>query len=230
MKNRKISNRSEKLLINSLKAKLIKIYEKKIKIKNSRLSLLVAGGKSPLKLYRELSKISIDWSRVDFFLTDERFVSLKSINSNYRNIYNNFLKRIKINKKQIYFINTNLKSPNKASLNYQKKIKEYFKNKNIYFDIAILGMGLDGHVASIFSNNEYLKKTTITSVIVKKDFKRITLNLGIINNSKNIYLWLNEKKKVIAFKKYIKLNNKDVPVNFLKKNKTIIFEKSFIQQ
>ena len=110
MKNRKISKRTEKLLIKSLKAKFIKIYKKKIKIKNSRLSLLIAGGKSPLKLYRELSKIHIDWSRIDFFLTDERFVSLKSINSNYRNIYDNFLKKIQIDKKQIYFINTNFKS------------------------------------------------------------------------------------------------------------------------
>ena len=230
MKNRKISKRTEKLLIKSLKTKFIKIYKKKIKIKNSRLSLLIAGGKSPLKLYRELSKIHIDWSRIDFFLTDERFVSLKSINSNYRNIYDNFLKKIQIDKKQIYFINTNFKSPSKVVLDYQNKIKKYFHHKNLYFDIAILGMGLDGHIASVFSNNENLKKSSIVSMIIKKDFKRITINLNIINNSKNIYLWLNHKKKVIAFNKHIKMNNKDVPVNFLKKNKTLIFAKSITQQ
>jgi len=230
MKNRKISKKNEKLLIKSLKTRFIQIYKKKIKSKNSRLSLLVAGGKSPLKLYKELSKIKIDWSRIDFFLTDERFVSLKSINSNYKNICDNFLKKIKIDKKQIYFINTNLKSANQASLDYQKKIKRYFYYKNIYFDLTILGMGLDGHVASVFSINKYLKKSTITSTIIKKDFKRITINLNIINNSKNIYLWLNERKKVIAFEKHMELNKKDIPVNFLKKNKTIIFAKSIIQQ
>lgn len=82
-------------------------------------------------------------------------------------------------------------------------------------------MGSDGHVASIFSNNLNLNISNICSPIIKKDFKRITLNLKIINRSKKISLWLNSKKKSAIYKKIN--HKKNIPVNYLNKKVLTIF-------
>ena len=83
-------------------------------------------------------------------------------------------------------------------------------------------MGKDGHVASIFPNSNELSEKFITHTVIRKDFKRITLSLNLINNSKNIIVWLNNKNKI---KKYNKLRFKgnNLPINNLKKNKTLLF-------
>ena len=76
-------------------------------------------------------------------------------------------------------------------------------------------MGSDGHIASIFPDNIDLKSNRMISIILGKDFKRITLNLNFINKAKKIFLWLNNKKKSNIYKK---IRNKiKIPVNYLKK-------------
>ena len=62
-------------------------------------------------------------------------------------------------------------------------------------------MGNDGHVASIFPNTNILKKRFIVSSVDRRDYKRITIGLKIINNSKKIFLWLSKKSKTSIFKK-----------------------------
>jgi 6-phosphogluconolactonase len=78
-----ITKNTEKSLINELVVALTKDAFKKKK-KNKRFSLVLTGGKSPIKLYRKLAKYKIDWSNIDLFWGDERYVSKKSANSNYK--------------------------------------------------------------------------------------------------------------------------------------------------
>ena len=119
-------------------------------------------------------------------------------------------------------INTKTKDINQSSLEYQNKIKKYFKNKKIKFDICLLGMGNDGHVASIFPNTNILKKRFIVSSVDRRDYKRITIGLKIINNSKRIFLWLSNKSKTSIFKK-LQLKGREIPVNNLNKKKLYCF-------
>ena len=84
-------------------------------------------------------------------------------------------------------MNTKTKNINQSSLEYQNKIKKYFKNKKISFDICLLGMGNDGHVASIFPNTNLLKKKFIVSPIDRRDFKRITIGLKILRRGYNTH-------------------------------------------
>ena len=83
-------------------------------------------------------------------------------------------------------------------------------------------MGRDGHIASIFPSSKELKEKFIVKPIIRKDFKRITLSLNIINNSRKIFLWLNNKSISLIFKK-LKNHGKKIPVNNLKKNKSYCF-------
>jgi 6-phosphogluconolactonase len=210
---------------NSLINHFIYILKKKAlkkKEKNQRLSFVLTGGKSPINLYKQLAINKIDWTNIDLFWGDERFVSKRSKNSNYKLAYDTFIKKTNINKNNIFSVNTNIKNISRCSQNYSNLIKKYFKNKKISFDIFLLGMGKDGHVASIFPNSNALSEKSITHTVIRKDFKRITLSLNLINNSKNIIVWLNNKSKIKKFNK-LRFKGNNIPINNLKKNKILLF-------
>ncbi len=83
-------------------------------------------------------------------------------------------------------------------------------------------MGDDGHIVSIFPKSKELKKKFVCKPIYRDDFKRLTLGLNIINNSKKIFLWLNDASKFSIFKKF-KRQGKKIPVNNLRKDKLNCF-------
>ena len=215
-----IKKKNEKSLIREFLQIFKREIDKKKKSK-SRLSFVLTGGSSPINLYKKLAKSNIDWSNIDLFWGDERFVSNKSKNSNFKLANDLFIKKVKIKKQNLFYINTKTKNINQSSLEYQNKIKRYFKNKKIRFDICLLGMGNDGHVASIFPNTNILKKS-IVSPVTRGDFKRITIGLKVINNSKKIFLWLSKKSKTSIFKK-LRLKGKKIPINNLNKKKLYCF-------
>ncbi len=209
----------------SLITEFIKIFKKesaKKRCQGRRLSFVLTGGPSPKRLYQKLASSKINWNNIDLFWGDERFVSKKSVNSNYRLVYDNLLKKIKIDNENVYSFIIDNSTIKKTATEYQKCIKRYFKRRKISFDIFLLGMGNDGHIASIFPKSKELRKRFIVSYVNKKDFKRLTLGINIINNSKNIFLWLNTKKKTKIFER-LRKKDKSIPVNNLKKKKLICY-------
>ena len=216
-----IRKKNENSLINDF----IKILNKEILKKKKgkkRLSFVLTGGASPKNLYKRLSQANIDWSNVDLFWGDERFVSPDSKNSNYKLAHDLLIKKIKIGKKNYFPFNTQGINITKSAKDYELKLRKYFKKKKIIFDIFLLGMGDDGHVVSIFPKSKELKQKFICKPIYRKDFKRLTLGLNIINNSKRIFLWLNDTTQFSIFKK-LKRQGKEIPVNNLRKDKLHCF-------
>ena len=216
-----INKKSEKSLINQFVVNFEKDFLIKKKQKK-RLSFVLTGGESPRRLYRKLAKIDIDWNNIDLFWGDERYVSHRSKNSNYKLAIHELIKKIKINKKNIFPIKTQ-KTINKCSEDYSQTIKKYFKNKKIKFDYFLLGMGKDCHIASLFPNSKNLYKKFNAKPVTRNDFKRITLSLNIINNSKKILLWLNNKSIAKTYLK-IKKKGKKIPVNNLNNKKVTIYK------
>ena len=132
------------------------------------------------------------------------------------------LNKINISKKQIYKISTENNSLKESSLDYEKKIKKYFLNKNISFDITLLGVGEDGHIASLFKKNINKKSHKNVDFVKRKDFFRITLTLKCLNNSKSIFLWIPGIKKIDIVEKILKDQENKYPVSFLKtRNKSL---------
>ena len=217
-----IRKSKENLLIKTF-IKDFKNIAKKRERTNKRFSFVLTGGNSPIKLYKALAKENIKWKNIDFFWGDERLVSKKSKYSNFNLANTNILKKIEVDKKQLYSMDINRSSVLITSKKYSSKIKRYFKNKKIKFDVILLGMGNDGHIASIFQNDLNLKSNKITRPVLREDFKRVTLNIKIINNAKNIYLWLNSKKKFDIYKKLILRKKSRTPVSFLNKKKLFVF-------
>tara|TARA_B100000945_G_scaffold315978_1_gene316074 strand:- start:829 stop:1509 length:681 start_codon:yes stop_codon:yes gene_type:complete len=211
---------------NFLIKKFIGLFKRKIKEKvRGRFSLVLTGGKSPIKLYRYLSlEQGIPWSKIDFFISDERCVNVKSKKSNINMCKKNLLNKIPISEKQIYMVEINKKNPKRISMDYERKIRRYFFRKKISFDLVLLGIGNDGHIASLFKNNISEKNKKFVDFIKRKDFSRITLTLKCLNNSKNIFLWAPKKNKISIVKKIIFDKKIFYPASFLKsKNKYLFY-------
>ena len=206
--------------------KFIRLFQEKLENKkDERFSFVLTGGKSPVKLYKYLAKNkNINWKKIDFFMGDERCVNENSNNSNFKMCKKYLLDKIKISKNQIYKISINNQSINKIALNYEKKIKEYFFNKKISFDLILLGIGNDGHIASLFLDNVNKKTNKNVNFVKKNDFSRITLTLKCLNNSKSIFLWAPGKRKLNIIKKILLDKKFKYPVSFLKaKNKFLFY-------
>jgi len=216
-----IKENNENLLIK----KFIVLFKRKIKNKRSkRFSLVLAGGNSPIRLYKKLSlNKEIDWKKIDFFIGDERYVKENSKNSNINMCKKFLLEKIGISNDQIYKVSTNKKSIKKCTEDYEIKIKKYFLNKKISFDLILLGIGKDGHIASLFRKN-INKKTNKNVIFIKRgDYLRVTLSLKCLNNSKSIFLWAPSKSKSNIIKKILFDKKFRYPVSFLKEKNNFLF-------
>ena len=146
-----------------------------------------------------------------------------SKDSNINMCKKNLLKKIPILNSQIYEINIKNTKLKNIAREYEKKIKKYFNGKKICFDLTLLGVGNDGHIASLFKNN--INKTNKKNVdfVIRKDFKRITLTIKCINNSKNIFLWAPGQSKKKIIKNIIKDKKLAYPVSYLKSKNNFLF-------
>ena len=210
---------------NFLIKKFIKLFMEKIgNSGKNRFSFVLTGGKSPIKLYKQLAKNKkIPWKKIDFFIGDERYVKK---NSKYSNIWmckKYLLNKIKILNSQIYKISTNQHSVKKDSKDYEKKIKRYFFKKKIAFDLTLLGIGQDGHIASLFKNNINKRQKNYVNFVRRKDFLRITLTLKCLNNSKSIFLWAPGREKLNIVKQILSDQNFKYPASFLKEKNNFLF-------
>jgi len=215
-----IQENNENILIK----KFIRIFRTKIRNKQKgRFSFVLTGGNSPIKLYKKLSAAKrINWKNIDFFIGDERHVRETSRYSNINMCKKNLLSKIKISDNQIFKISTN-KTLKKNTIDYEKKIKKYFLNKKVSFDLILLGIGNDGHIASLFKTNIKQNGNKNVHFVKRKDFSRITLTLKCLNYSKLIFLWAPNKVKSNIVKKILLDNNLKYPASFLRKKNNFLF-------
>ena len=187
MQQKKIFFSSKKILFKSLYANIAQSKNRKI---------IIAGGSSIRGFYKYINQL-----KRGFCLSDERILNIDDYQSNYFQI-----SQIVKNRKKIIWPNYKffqIKTV-QEKLNYTNKCLS-----NQLFDLSILTIGDDGHVASIFDNtliNNYLcSKKTLISKNNNENFERISLSLSMINKvKKNIIIIIGKKKiKLInTFKSY----------------------------
>ena len=175
--------------------------------KKGTASFVVSGGSSPIKIFNELSFMDLDWTKVNITLVDDRFVDKSHNDSNEKLVIENLM----INKA--------------ANLNFISLCNspEKVLNINRPFDIMLLGMGEDGHFASLFpslikTNPDYFDLSSLPEIIYTEALgspchKRVSMNLSMILQSNKIFLLIPNKNKLDVYKeaKY----NKKIPLYFL---------------
>lgn len=178
---------------------------------NGRFTLSLAGGSTPQALYRLLSseKYSKDilWDKVHLFWGDERCVSPEHPDSNYRMVRETLLSTIDIPSKNVHRIKGELGET--AASDYEKILKINFGTEGEpfpRFDLILLGMGDDGHTASLFPGTPVLsdEKAWVNTVFVEKfNSMRITLTPPVINSATEIIMLVSGEGKAPALKEVL---------------------------
>ena len=181
---------------------LYDLLKKKIK-DTKKINVAFSGGNTPLPILFFLKDYDLDWSKINPFMVDERNVPNNHLKSNFYNLNKFFFDHINCN---LLPMNSN-KILSESRLSYEKFIFKNLssKNKN-YFDLILLGMGNDGHIASLFPQTKALldkKNCVAINYIPKLNESRITLTFKSILSAKEIILITKSKEK----KDWIKSNN-----------------------
>lgn len=178
-------------------------------------TMALAGGNTPIPLYSLLSspKFSkrISWEKVHFFPGDERFVPHTHPDSNFRMMHKSFFSKMNVPHTNIHSIPTSLPTPKAAADKFEDTIRSTFKHltpkkRNSasipYFDLILLGLGNDGHTASLFPGTTALneQKHLVRAIThlppgISPSVPRVTMTLPLINNAETIFFLAADPRK-----------------------------------
>lgn len=153
----------------------------------ARFSMVLSGGNTPQRTYELLGsppyRDQIAWEKVHVFWGDERCVPIDDPRSNAKMTYDALLDKIPIPLHQIHPIMCS-GNPSEAASDYEGELKAFFGDQPPRFDLIFLGLGGDGHTASLFPRTPVLKERQrwVADVYVPgQDFQRVTLTVPLIN-------------------------------------------------
>lgn len=186
-----------------------------------RFTVALSGGKSPLGFYKSLAKSKwLHWDKTYVFLADERFVPFSDINSNYRVIKESLLDKAGIPPENIFPIEIK-ETPELSAKNYSQRIKDFWEleeGRSPDIDLILLGIGQDGHTASLFPETKALgeKKSPAASVELPPiKNKRITLTLPVLNHARNIIFLVLGTAKAEIVKNTLANCNRSIPASLV---------------
>jgi 6-phosphogluconolactonase len=181
-----------------------------LSVKNERVTICLSGGSTPKLLYETLaSKPFCDqfkWDRVHWFWGDERYVPHGDPLSNFKMVKEAMLSKVPVPPANIHAIPTSFKDPKQAASAYQKELQSHYGAAKLdperpLFDVTLLGLGPDGHTASLFPKTKVLDERLhwVEAVIGAKPEVRITLTYPALESSAAVaFLVTGREKKEIA--------------------------------
>ncbi|MGU3376395.1 6-phosphogluconolactonase [Chryseobacterium sp. M5A1_1a] len=162
--------------------------------KNGKFVVAVSGGSSPKAIFSLLATSEyadkIDWNKVYIFWVDERWVALDDEKSNFKMTLETLLNKVPVNKDQIFPMYKNGIEPEEYAKEYEIQIRNTLGEEGV-FDLILLGMGDDGHTASLFPGEAVLdeKEKWVAAYYLKpQEMFRITLTEPIINKADHILI------------------------------------------
>lgn len=175
--------------------------------KTTRASLIVSGGSTPKPLLEKLRKIAIEWEKVTIGLCDERWVDSSHVDSNEKLIREHLLQD-KANKASFVGMYIEGMQAKDARLTCKENIEAFL----MPFTVIILGMGIDGHTASLFPNNPRLaegldlENGSLCISMQPNDalHTRMSLTRKAILSAQNIYLHFEGENKLSVYKAALK--------------------------
>jgi 6-phosphogluconolactonase len=169
-----------------------------------RFSLSLSGGSTPKRAYELLVELgaSLDWRKVHLFWGDERFVPADHRDSNFRMAREALIDHVPIPAAQVHPIPTNSGSPEEAAGRYEVTLQDFYGSKTLdpersLFDVLLLGLGEDGHTASLFPGTKALdeRDAWVISITGVKPEPRISLTYPALESSRVILFVVSGAKK-----------------------------------
>jgi len=167
-----------------------------------RFIMAVSGGKTPWQMLRELANEQVPWANVHVFQVDERIAPAGDPDRNYTHLRATLLENVPIPPEQIYAMPVDNTDVEAAADEYAHTL-EVVAGKPPVLDLAHLGLGPDGHTASLIPNDPVLNITDRDVAItgVYQNRRRMTLTYPVLNRSRRILWLVSGKDKVSALAK-----------------------------
>ena len=204
-------------------ADMFRLLSRKAVSDHGRFTAALSGGSTPRELYRLLAVKpycdQIAWERVHLFWTDERCVPPEHVDSNFRLVHELLLLRVAIPEENVHRIKGE-RGAEWAAADYEQDLKAFFGNGDWpAFDLIILGVGEDGHTASLFPGfSQVLEPRRLAAPVFldaqKRD--RVTLTLPVLNHAKQVLFLAAGLSKQKIIKSILEDGNPDgVPAGFV---------------
>jgi 6-phosphogluconolactonase len=172
-----------------------------------RFSVCLSGGRTPRAMYQLLTeprfRNRVDWNHVHVFWGDERFVAPDDPRNSFHMARETLLDHVPIPAENIYPITTACVTPEQAAQRYAETLTAFSEGATPRFDLIFLGLGADGHTASLFAGQAEKVSAVDNLVAVVRDSPkpppiRLTLTYKVINNSANIVFLVTGGDKAAA--------------------------------
>jgi len=188
----------------ALAARVARFIAARASVASGRFSLCLSGGATPKRAYELLADLGapLDWQKIHLFWGDERFVPPDHRDSNFRMAREALIDRVPIPAAQVHPIPTDSGSPEEAAALYEATLQNFYGSKTLdperpLFDVTLLGLGEDGHTASLFPGTKALDERAawVTSIVGVKPEPRISLTYPALQSSRVILFVVSGAKK-----------------------------------
>ena len=199
--------------------------------KHDRFTVALSGGSSPKAIFNLLATDEyaekIEWNKIFFFWVDERWVSLQDEKSNAKMTFEALFDKVPVSRDRIFPMYKDGTEPEKYAEEYEQQIKRTVGEKGV-FDFILLGMGDDGHTASLFPGEEVLNENEkwVSAYYLKpQEMFRITLTAPVINNAENILVVAFGESKKHALNEVLngEYNPELYPLQLIRKKEGFLF-------
>lgn len=174
---------------------------------HGKFRVALSGGSTPKRTYQLLAErnAKVDWSNVDLFWGDERCVRADDPQSNFRMTSEALLRHVPVPPGNVHRVRTELDSPEAAAQEYEREIFDTFRATadTPRFDLALLGLGTNGHTASLFPNSRVLHENhrmVVADYVEEVSMWRITMTVPLLNAARTIAFLIagQEKAEVVS--------------------------------
>ena len=175
-------------------------------------TVALSGGSTPKALFQLLADpdepfhTQVPWTRAHFFWSDERHVPPDHPDSNYRMAHEAMLSRVPVPESNVHRVHSENPDANAAAAEYEQTILQLTKQTLPQLDLILLGLGPDGHTASIFPGSEVLhetKRLVAAPWVEKFNAYRITMTLPLLNNGAAVLFLVSAAEKAEIVKQVI---------------------------
>lgn len=170
-------------------------------------AIALAGGRTPARTYALWAteyRDRLPWKQIHVFWGDERFVPAHDPKSNYRMVRETLLEKVPLPSGNVHAIGTAFVQSEEAARVYEKTLREFFPADGPSFDVVFLGVGVEGHTASLFPDSPALAEHRRWVVDVRAPVEppvRISLTLPILRRARETYFLVAgaDKHEIVGF-------------------------------